>query len=117
MPEKNVNGARPIPSSSSVEGKKPRVPTMPLPSPNAIAKPSAQYTSEQTPKMRTFLPAMCAAFFIRVRPASRNAKPACMNMTRTAAMTTHTVFAAMRRSLLGIRSPPLLPAWFRSGCA
>jgi hypothetical protein len=52
--------------------------------------------------MRTFLPAMCAAFFMRVRPASRKAKPACMNITRIAAMTTQIVFAAMSRSLLGI---------------
>src|SRR6478609_2145448 len=53
--------------------------------------------------MSTFLPAMCAAFFIRVRPASRNAKPACMNMTRTAVTTTQIVLAAMRRSwFLGI---------------
>src|SRR5262245_18870183 len=53
--------------------------------------------------MRTFLPAICAAFFIRVRPASRKAKPACMNMTRTAVTTTQIVLAAMRRSwFLGI---------------
>src|SRR5436190_17779319 len=52
------------------------------------------------PKMRTFLPAMCPAFFIRVRPASRKAKPACMNITRTAVMTTQIVLAATRRSLL-----------------
>src|SRR3954470_10146475 len=50
--------------------------------------------------MRTFFPAMWAAFFMRVRPASRKAKPACMNMTRTAAMTTQTVLTAMPRSLL-----------------
>src|SRR2546423_10895788 len=41
---------------------------------------------------------MCAAFFIRVSPASRNAKPACMNMTRAAVTTTQMVLAAMRRS-------------------
>src|SRR3954452_25221711 len=51
-----------------------------------------------------FLPAMCPAFFIRVSPASRNAKPACMNMTRTAVMTTQMVLAAISRSLfLGTR--------------
>src|SRR5437764_9847757 len=50
------------------------------------------------PKMRTFFPAMCAAFFIRVRPASRNAKPACMNITSTAVTTTQIVLAAIRRS-------------------
>src|SRR5262245_63758296 len=43
---------------------------------------------------------MCPTFFIRVRPASRNAKPACMNMTSTAAMTTQIVLAAMVSSLL-----------------
>src|SRR3954452_2813201 len=54
--------------------------------------------------MRMFLPAMWPAFFIRVRPASRNAKPACMNMTRTAVMTTQMVLAAISRSLfLGTR--------------
>src|SRR5689334_18000551 len=46
---------------------------------------------------------MWAAFFIRVRPASRKAKPACMNMTRTAVTTTQMVLAAIRRSwFLGI---------------
>src|SRR5689334_10252509 len=55
------------------------------------------------PKIRTFLPAMCPAFFIRVRPASRNAKPACMNITSTAVTTTQIVDAAISRSLfLGI---------------
>src|SRR5947208_3817090 len=47
-----------------------------------------------------FLPAMWPAFFIRVRPASRNAKPACMNMTSTAVTTTQIVLAATSRSLL-----------------
>src|SRR5262245_43568270 len=50
--------------------------------------------------MSTFFAAMWPTFFIRVRPASRNAKPACMNMTSTAAMTTHTVLVAIARSLL-----------------
>ena len=48
--------------------------------------------------MRMFLPAMWPAFFIRVRPASRKAKPACMNITSTAVMTTQIVLAAMSRS-------------------
>jgi hypothetical protein len=42
MLEKNENGAWPTASNSSVEGKNPCVPTMPLPSPNAIPKPTAQ---------------------------------------------------------------------------
>src|SRR5690348_2452201 len=49
--------------------------------------------------MRMFLPAMWPAFFIRVRPASRKAKPACMNMTSTAVTTTQIVLAAISRSL------------------
>src|SRR5438034_9639902 len=49
-------------------------------------------------KMSTFLPAMWPAFFILVRPASRNAKPACMNITSTAVMTTQIVLAAISRS-------------------
>src|SRR6266568_2283397 len=48
--------------------------------------------------MSTFLPAMWPAFFIRVRPASRKAKPACMNITSTAVITTQIVLAAIRRS-------------------
>src|SRR5512146_1119854 len=35
---------------------------------------------------------------MRVRPASRNAKPACMNITRTAVTTTQTVETAINRS-------------------
>src|SRR5690242_14258640 len=46
---------------------------------------------------------MWPAFFMRVSPASRNAKPACMNITSTAVTTTQIVDAAMSRSwFLGI---------------
>src|SRR5947207_15611397 len=48
--------------------------------------------------MGTFLPAMWPAFFMRVRPASRKAKPACMNITSTAVITTQIVLAAINRS-------------------
>src|SRR6266702_3824323 len=41
IPVKNEYGALPIESISPVDGKKPCVPTIPLPSPNAIAKPNA----------------------------------------------------------------------------
>src|SRR5215216_762688 len=52
---------------------------------------------------------MWPAFFIRVRPASRNAKPACMNMTSTAVTTTQIVLAAIRSSwFLGIGALHLL---------
>src|SRR5215216_6212560 len=43
---------------------------------------------------------MWPAFFIRVSPASRNAKPACMNITRIAATTTHTVLVTISVSSL-----------------
>src|ERR1044072_502272 len=63
--------------------------------------------------MGTFWAAIWPAFFIRVSPASRNANPACMNMTRTAATTTQTVLAAMRRAGFFIALPPRAPAgWF-----
>ena len=65
---------------------------------------------------------MWPAFFIRVRPASTKAKPACMNMTSIAATTTQTVFTAIRRSALFIWSstpsrlaPVLLCATVSSG--
>src|SRR6266850_5652882 len=45
---------------------------------------------------------MWPAFFMRVSPASRNAKPACMNMTSTAAMTTQIVDIPTRRSCFDI---------------
>src|SRR3954452_24125133 len=90
---------------SFTDGKKPAVPLNQPPSPNARPKPTAQYSTEQRPKISTFLPAMWPAFFIRVSPASRKAKPACMNITRTAVMTTQIVDAAMSRSwFLGIDS-------------
>src|SRR5437867_12665978 len=50
--------------------------------------------------MSTFLPAMWPAFFSRVSPASRKAKPACMNITRMAVTTTQIVDAAISRSCL-----------------
>src|SRR5262249_21564769 len=57
--------------------------------------------------MSTFLPAMWPAFFMRVRPASRKAKPACMNMTSTAVTTTQIVDAAISRSWVLGTDPPL----------
>src|SRR5437763_1281674 len=54
--------------------------------------------------MSTFLPAMWAAFFILVSPASRNAKPACMNMTSTAATRSRMTTASTL-----ITSSPALP--------
>ena len=61
---------------------------------------------EQIAKMRTFFAATCPTFFILVSPASRNANPACMNITRIAATTTQIVLAAMVRSTVVTRTPP-----------
>ena len=52
------------------------------------------------------LPTMCATFFILVRPTSRNAKPAYVNMTRRPQRRPRSVFAAIRRSSLLIAPPP-----------
>ncbi len=92
-------------SRSPTLGKNPWVPMIELPSPKASPKPTAQYTSEHSANVRMFLPATCAAFFMRVMPASRNAKPACMNMTSTAATTTQIVLPAITRSALLIVPP------------
>src|SRR6476469_5379422 len=66
---------------------------------------------------------MWPAFFMRVRPASRNAKPACMKMTRIAVTTTQIVEAAISRSwflgtdldLLQARARPVVHD-VRDGC-
>ena len=70
---------------------------------------------EARARIRTFFAAMWPTFFMRVRPASRNANPACMNITRIAAMSTHTVLVAIASSLVVIRSPPP-PVVVRFGC-
>src|SRR3954454_13050713 len=57
---------------------------------------------------------MWPAFFIRVRPASRNAKPACMKMTRIAVTTTQIVEAAINRSWFLGTDLDLLQACARS---
>ena len=42
-----------------------------------------------------FIVMVCATFFARVKPVSTNAKPACMNMTRNPARSTHTMLIAI----------------------
>ena len=66
--------------------------------------------------MRTFFAAMWPTFFIRVRPASTKANPACMNITSTAAMTTQMVLDAIASSFVVIRPPPP-PGSRQFGCA
>ena len=57
--------------------------------PNANAKPTAQYRIAAIEKFVRILATTVPAFLPREKPISRNAKPACMNMTRQAATTTH----------------------------
>src|SRR5215831_5064070 len=47
----------------------------------------------ETPKLVMTLATMVPTFFIRLKPTSSMAKPACMNITKTAATITHTVSA------------------------
>src|SRR5919204_272257 len=77
----------------------------PLPKPNA--NPTAQKTTAQMEKFITTLATTVPTFFCREKPISRKANPACMNMTRIAATTTHTVSSAtvLRQ---GLEPEPLL---------
>src|SRR4051795_6150389 len=69
--------------------KKPLVPMMwPSPPPKANAKPTAQYMIPAIEKLVTILAMTVPAFLPREKPISRNAKPACMNMTRQPATIT-----------------------------
>src|ERR687884_465 len=61
--------------------------------PKAKANPTAQYTMEAVLKLVITLATTVPTFFMRLNPTSSMAKPACMNMTRTAATTTQTVSA------------------------
>src|SRR4051794_29519628 len=58
------------------------------PEPNANAKPMAQYMIPAIEKFVRILATTVPAFFPREKPISRNAKPACMNMTTIAATIT-----------------------------
>src|SRR5436853_4062976 len=56
--------------------------------PKAIAKPTAQYMSPAIEKFVRIFAITVPAFFARENPISRNAKPACMNITRQPATIT-----------------------------
>src|SRR3954471_14541737 len=64
-----------------------------LPLPKAKANPHSHQTIAQIEKLVRILATTVPAFFWRENPISRNAKPACMNMTSTAATTTHIVLS------------------------
>ena len=64
------------------------------PMPKAKAKPTAQYMSAAIEKFVRIFAITVPAFFPRENPISRNAKPACMNITRQPAMITHSELIA-----------------------
>src|SRR4051794_34917909 len=81
--------------SPKARSRKPCVPmTWPRPPPKAKAKPTAQYMSPAIEKLVTILAITVPAFLPREKPISRNAKPACMNITRMPATSTHTELSA-----------------------
>src|SRR3954471_13349489 len=73
--------------------KKPSCP-MNFPAPKAKAKPTAQYMIAAIEKFTRILATTVPAFLPREKPISRKAKPACMNITRMPAMSTHTELIA-----------------------
>src|ERR1017187_5848 len=80
------------------EGAKPLKPirllVKPVAAPNAKAKPQTQYTIELMLRLTMTLATTVPTFFMRVKPTSSMAKPACMNIARSAATITQTVSAA-----------------------
>src|SRR3954453_3356431 len=62
--------------------------------PKANAKPTAQYMSPAIEKFVRILAMTVPEFLPREKPISRNAKPACMNMTSTPARITQTELIA-----------------------
>src|SRR3954470_4973302 len=91
--------------------KKPDVPMISLPSPNANAKPTAQKQSAAIEKLTRIFAITVPAFLPREKPISRNAKPACMNITRMPATSTQTELMATSAGNLPagpVSSGPLL---------
>src|SRR6201991_1328214 len=74
--------------------KKPCVPISEPPSPNAKAKPTAQNMIAAIEKLTRIFAMIVPAFLPREKPISRKAKPACMNITRMPATSTHTELMA-----------------------
>src|SRR5579875_45877 len=59
---------------------------------------------DDTLKLVTTLATTVPTFFMRLKPTSSMAKPACMNITSTAATTTHTVSAPTPAAMVAVRS-------------
>src|SRR5215212_7260835 len=76
----------------------PSVPTSALPVPKASANPKAQNNNAAIARLTRIFATTLPTFFIREKPTSSIANPACMNNTRQAAMITHIVSIASESS-------------------
>jgi hypothetical protein len=65
----------------------------PASSPNMMPKPNRKKTMDPAAKSRKFFIMMLPADLARVKPHSTQAKPACMIMTRQAAINVHRMLA------------------------
>jgi hypothetical protein len=79
-------------------------PRNPSAKPKAMAKPQSQYMIDETLRLTSTLATTVPTFFIREKPTSSMAKPACMKSTRTAATMTHTVSAATPAAWVAVLS-------------
>src|SRR5919201_397125 len=92
-----LENARPGKSlrTSELFSAKPVLPMIePAPPEKPSANPTAQKTTAQIEKFIRILATTVPTFFWREKPISKNANPACMNITRIAATTTQIVSVA-----------------------
>src|SRR5918992_6037588 len=88
--------------------KKPESPNSQPPPPNASAKPQTHHAIVAIEKLATIFAMPMPAFLPRENPISRNAKPACMNITRTAATRIHVTLSSSTTVVIEVVSicPP-----------
>jgi hypothetical protein len=87
---------KPVDGSPKPLARKPVPPIRPVSAsgslPNANAKPTRYHMTAAIEKFVTIFATTVPAFFCLEKPISKNMKPACMNITRQPATTTHIVF-------------------------
>src|SRR5947209_13315134 len=100
-------------------GKKPLPPMSANhpPAPNAKPKPTAQYAIELTLRLVTTLATTVPTFFIRLKPTSSIANPACMNITRQPVTMTQAVSAATPAAWVAVLSSAITAAGSRAAAA
>ena len=84
-----------------IEKKNPESPRILPAPPKASAKPTAHHAIEAIEKLARIFAMPVPAFFPREKPISRNAKPACMNITSTVATSTHVRFSSSTTCEMG----------------